>query len=161
MQFSKQKQSLLFKQTVATYIIFTVFIIIKTIFKLFIPLYILILIVITLFGHSFIGNYLNFYNRSQHFDRYLHVFGSFSTALFIFSIITNIINPTVSSKLYSAFFVVSLGMSSGVFFEIMEFSQDSISKTNHQKGLKDTDLDLICNVIGSTIAGVFAYFFLI
>jgi len=124
-------------------------------------MYILILIIITLFGHSFIGNYLNLYNKSQHFDRYLHLFGSFSNALFIFSIITNIINPTVSSKLYSALFVISLGISSGVFFEILEFSQDSTANTNHQKGLKDTNLDLIYNIIGSLIAGVFAYFLLI
>jgi len=135
--------------------------IIQTLFKLSIPQYILILVIITIFGHSFIGNYFNLYNRSQHFDRYLHVFGSFANAIFIYSIIAKIINPTVSSKLYGAIFVVTLGISAGVFFEIMEFAQDSKSKTNHQKGLKDTDLDLICNVIGSCIAGVFAYYFLI
>ena len=116
---------------------------------------------IAIFGHTYFGNLLNFYNSSKHFDRYLHAFGSFSFALFVYSIIEKSINPVISSKLYSAIFVVALGISMAVVFEIIEFTHDSLLKTKKQKGLKDTDFDLISDVIGAIIAGVFAFYVLL
>lgn len=160
-KFAKSNQTPLLKQTVLSYALFAILLIVLALFKIKIPQYILIMVVTTFFVHSFFGNYLDLYNRSQHFDRYLHLFGSFANALFVYFIIIKSINPTVSSKLYSALFVVTLGISIGAFFEILEYSQDSKKNSNHQKGLVDTDFDIIFNVIGSAIAGVFAYFFVI
>ena len=49
----------------------------------------------------------------------------------------------------------------GVVFEIIEFTHDSLLKTKKQKGLIDTDFDLISDVIGAIIAGVFAFYVLL
>lgn len=114
---------------------------------------------ITLFGHSFIGNYLNVYNKSKYYDRYLHGFGAFSFSLFAYSIIDKTVFHPVIPRLYGSIFMISLGIALGCLLEILEFSNDVRLKTKNQKGLKDTDFDLIGNVIGSIVCGVYAFFF--
>ena len=156
-QLAKKKSNLL-NETLVSYFGFCLSLLINFLCKLSVPDYIFILIMITIFGHTYIGNFLNFYNRSKHFDRYQHAFGSFSFALFVYSFIDKSINPVINSKLYSAIFVVALGISMGVVFEIIEFTHDSLLKTKKQKGLKDTDFDLISDVVGAMIAGVFAFY---
>jgi hypothetical protein len=54
--------------------------------------------------------------------------------------------------------IASLGITLGVFVEIIEFTMDSRKhiEIKLQKGLKDTNFDLISDVIGSALAGVFA-----
>ncbi|MFT9057152.1 MAG: hypothetical protein ABF449_11180, partial [Ethanoligenens sp.] len=62
----------------------------------------------------------------------------------------------LSSKIYKAGFVATIGISLGCLFEIYEFILDSISHSNHQHGLTDTNFDLISDVIGAVIAGIVA-----
>jgi uncharacterized membrane protein YjdF len=67
------------------------------------------------------------------------------------------------SKIFRALFIVFLGISIGAIFEIIEFIIDTHKKEESQrakmqKGLKDTDFDLICDIIGSALGSIFAYF---
>ncbi len=156
-QFARKKIPALIKETILSYILFCVYLVIEYFLKIQVSDYILILVMISMLGHTFIGNCLNFYNSSKHYDRYLHIFGSFSFAIFSYSVIVSITHPNINSKIYSALFVVTLGISIGAIFEIIEFISDSLTKKNNQRGLKDTNFDLIADIIGSFIAGIFAY----
>jgi hypothetical protein len=86
----------------------------------------------------------------------LHVFGTFAFTLFFFSIIHKTTRMVYSSKLYTFIFITSLGVCLGVLFELIEFTLDILFKANNQRGLLDTNLDLIANVLGAILAGVFA-----
>ena len=103
---------------------------------------------------TIIGNYLKVYNTSKYYDRFLHALGSFSFSLFYYSILTKTTTLTIEPKFYISIFVASIGISLGCIYEIYEFISDSIIKSNNQHGLKDTNFDLISDVIGSIIAGI-------
>lgn len=123
--------------------------------KLSIPNFIITCSVITVIGHTFIGLYLKLYYKSKYYDRYLHLFGAFSFSLLAFSIINNIAPLHNESWIYTSVFVMTLGISIGVIFEILEFIHDSFSNgIKSQHGLADTDFDLIFNVLGSVFAGI-------
>ncbi|MCX7615287.1 MAG: hypothetical protein N2Z65_05995 [Clostridiales bacterium] len=121
-----------------------------------VPYFIMLLPLIASFLHSFVGDHLNLYNRSKTFDKYLHAFGTFSISLFTYFIIGNITDPG-GSKLFRALFIFFLGTGIGSIFEVFEFTMDSLHKTFMQKGLKDTDMDMVFNIIGSAAAAIFAY----
>jgi len=113
---------------------------------------------ITILGHTFIGEYFRVYRKSKTYDRYLHLFGSFTFSLFVYSIISSLMKPVPSSKGYVAVLIATLGISVGVFFELAEFTLDTAAKKKKyqksQHGLADTDYDMIFNVIGSVIAAI-------
>lgn len=156
-QFARRKKTILLKNTIFIYLLFLCLFIAEYLFKFRVANYIITFVIITLGCHSFVGDYLNIYNKSKHFDRYLHIFGAFSFSLFSYSIIDKTINHPVIPKLYASIFIVTLGITIGVFLEIIEFTQDSRMKTRNQKGQTDTNFDLIANVIGACIAGIYYY----
>ena len=122
-----------------------------------IPSFIITCSLLAIVGHSFIGTLLDVYHRSKTYDRYLHLFGSFSFALLVFSILDRIIVPAIKSKIYVFLFVMTLGITIGVFFEIIEFVHDRFSKkVKCQHGLADTDFDMIFNIAGSFLAAMVA-----
>ena len=139
---------------IASLIFYLVFLIAQYNLKFHVRAFIILLILITLIGHHLIGQYLNFYNRSKHYDRFLHTLGSFSFSLFFYSILDKITIPAIHSKPYVSIFVATIGISLGCIFEIGEFILDTINNSNNQKGLIDTNFDLISNIIGATIAGI-------
>jgi hypothetical protein len=124
---------------------------------------ILVLLICTMLGHLFIGEYFDVYHKTKYYDRFLHVFGSFTFALFAYSVTRNILGPIQSPDSYIPLLVASIGISIGAIFEIGEFLHDSLSKkdkrSKHQHGLTDTDFDLISDVIGSVAAGVLSFAF--
>jgi len=65
-----------------------------------------------------------------------------------------IVIPTIYPKFYVSIFVATIGISLGCIFEIYEFILYSTINSNNQHGLKDTNFDLISDVIGSVIAGI-------
>jgi len=69
--------------------------------------------------------------------------------------------PNISSKIYIAIFVTTLGITLGVFLEILEFVLDIIRKKNNQRGLLDTDFDLVYDVIGAILAGFISFFIIL
>jgi hypothetical protein len=88
------------------------------------------------------------------------VFGSFSFALFVYRLIQLFLNPVISPKLYSALFVFTLGVVLGAISDILEFLYDALFKSKKQKGLIDTDFDLIVDLTGAAAAGIGAYYYL-
>ncbi len=141
-------------ENIVTYIFYLTFLTVQYKFKFQVNAFIILLILITFIGNNLIGNYLNFYNRSKYYDRFLHAFGSFSFSLFFYSILDKIIIHTIYSKLYVSIFVATIGISLGCIFEIYEFILDLNTNSNNQHGLIDTNFDLISNIIGAIIAGI-------
>ena len=123
-------------------------------FKLYVPVFIITCFIITVIGHFFLGNYLDLYHKSKIYDRWLHLFGAFSFSLLVFSILNSAVLPFPNNDFYMSFFVVTLGISIGTLFEILEFIHDIASKKPRcQHGLMDTDYDMLFNLLGSIIAG--------
>ncbi len=124
--------------------------------KIFIRWFILILGLVNAVIHSYMGHHIRLYDTSLYFDKILHVYGIFSFSLAAYSIIVDSPNISLNSKLW-IFIIVSLcGIAIGTLFEIVEFTLDLILKTQSQKGLLDTNLDLVSDVIGALAAGLLA-----
>lgn len=117
--------------------------------------YVKILISITVIFHLAGGQLFNLYITSYWFDNLLHLLGSFSFSLFYYSILCSLFNFKANSRGLIFIIVASLGISGGVFFEVIEFTLDELFNSNNQHGLIDTDLDIIFNIIGSILAGLF------
>ena len=151
--FKKKKYNFLI-ENIITYIFYLIFLIVQYKLKFHVMAFIILLVLITIIGNNLIGNCLNVYNHSKYYDRFLHALGAFSFSLFNYSILTKTAMLTIHPKLYVSIFVASLGISQGCIYEIYEFILDSTTKSNNQHGLKDTNFDLISDVIGAIIAGV-------
>lgn len=151
----KKKQGMI-AVNIISYVFYLIFLYLQYKLNFRVRIFIILLVLIAFIGNNYLGVYLDFYHRSKYYDRYLHVFGSFSFSLFFYSILDKIVAPAVSSKIYISIFIASIGIAFGCLFEIGEFIIDSKSKksSKHQHGLKDTDYDLISNVIGSAAAGI-------
>lgn len=149
-----KKKYFFFFETLVTYIYYLIFLIVQYKLKFHVRGFIILLVLIALIGHHIIGQYLNVYNRSKYYDRFLHAFGSFSFSLFYYSILYKITQHVTYPKFYVAIFVATIGISLGCVFEIYEFTLDTTNNLNNQHGLRDTNFDLISDIIGSTFAGI-------
>ncbi|MEA4833129.1 hypothetical protein SDC9_145475 [bioreactor metagenome] len=146
------------ESALSSYVFYLIAFIAIWIFDLPVPTFIIVLTMLTVFISGFFGHYLGWYIKSKVFDRYLHAFGSFSFALLAYFMVTGIIT-TGESKIFQALFVFTAGMTLGSVFELSEASHDRGNVLKNQKGLKDTNMDMLCDLLGSFAAGVF-YFFL-
>jgi hypothetical protein len=119
-----------------------------------------VLWLLTILGHTFIGEYFTVYRKSKTYDRYLHLVGSFVFSYFIYSILSSLIKPSPGSKIYVGILIATIGITAGVVFELAEFIYDTVGKkgkyNKSQHGLADTDYDMIYNVIGSVVAAIFS-----
>lgn len=156
--FNKKKYDYLITNIIV-FLLMLLFLFYEYFFNVKINSIILTLVIVSIIGHSYGGEYLNLYYTSKIYDKALHLFGSFSSSLFVYSIIYNIIKPINYSKPYVSLFVLTLGVTLGVLFEIIEFTIDTLFKTKCQSSHKDTNLDLIFNVIGATLAGIISSYF--
>ena len=118
--------------------------------------YIRILLIITLSSHNLIGEYYNAYNKVPFFDNALHLFGIFSFSLFVYTLLVSTIDIKASRPMLLTFIlVILLGIAMGTIFELMEFALDQFTNENNQRDLTDTDLDLLFDLIGALLAGIF------
>ena len=131
---ARKKNKLMLISNAVILVFYCIFLYVKYLYSLNIPNYILLLSIIASFIHTFFGEYLNFYNQSIVFDRYLHGYGSFSIALLSYFLIANLIGS--GSKLFNAVFIMFLGVGLGSVFEVFEFAMDAMQKNKHAKGLK-------------------------
>lgn len=143
------------KQTAVPAILYLSYLMVICILRISIPYLVLIFVMVSVFLHTIAGHYLELYKKSKLFDRYQHGLGSFSFALLIYLTISKV-TVAGGSLLFRAVFVASLGITAGAIFEIFEYIHDSKNKTKLQRGLKDTDFDIISDVIGSVLAAVLA-----
>lgn len=148
------------KAAISIYVLYAIIFLAVWIFKLSIPTYLIFLTMLSIFIAAFFGYYRAWYNRSKVFDRYVHVFTPFSFALFIYCVIQNLF-LTGGSIAFQSLFIFTIGMTLGSLNELLEAAIDAKSNANNQRGLKDTNTDLFAGLIGSLLAGVFAYFFLL
>lgn len=158
----QKKRYPLFLKTTVIYALSIFFLMIQPAAGLHVRVSVLALAFIAVLGHLVAGNYWNYYDRSRHFDRYWHAFGSLAFSLFGYSVLKQTVSHYVSRvavpKFYTVVAVSTIGISLGCLFEIYEFILDSVCHTHHQHGLTDTDVDLIADVIGAVSAGIVSIF---
>ena len=109
------------------------------------------------FLHNIFCYYLKLYEISRVFDRYLHAFGAFTFALLVYFILGRFIEYG-GSRTFLALYVLTLGVTVGTIFELFEFCMDIKEAANMQKGLRDTNTDMLFNLLGSFAAAVCAFF---
>lgn len=148
------------KATVSAYILYALIFAAVWIFRLSIPSYLMFLTMLSIFIVAFFGYYRAWFNRSKVFDRYLHVLVPFSFSLFLYCVIQNLF-LTGGSKAFQSLFIFTISMTLATLNELLEAAIDAVSNANNQRGLKDTNTDLLGSFIGSLLAGIFAYFFLL
>ena len=159
-RFAMLKKRMYLQAVLTMFTLVFLYILSDLIFNIGVPKLILTSVMVSIFIQTYCGYYLDLFMRSKIFDRYLHAFGTFSFALFFYSILGIMIRPSVSPKLFVSIFIFTLGMTVGVFFEIIEFILDKIKHTKMQKNLKDTNFDIIFDIIGSLLAAAIGYFLL-
>ncbi len=100
--------------------------------------------------HSFFGQFLDFYEYFPGWDKLLHFYGSFVITIFFFETLRQ------SSKFWNAknipdalFMAFLLGAFAGLVWEIAEYVTDKIFPyIGAQRGLDDTMMDFVFNVLG-------------
>ncbi len=111
-----------------------------------------LLIVFVSILHLALGQYYELYRTNTYFDKMLHVIGAFSICLFVYQVLVSLFESYLNSRFLVFILISSVGITSGVLLEILEFVIDIIFNTSNQHGLIDTNLDLIFNILGSSIA---------
>ena len=159
-QLFKNSKKMLAPQVMIPPALYLIFLLALYLLKISIPYIVLIFYLITVFTHSFIGFYMNLYKRSKTFDRYLHGFGTFSTSLLFYLTLTKLTSAG-GSILFQAIFVAALGIAISMVYEVIEFFHDTKSNEKMQRGLRDTDFDMLSNILGGIAAAVFAACFLL
>lgn len=117
------------------------------------PDYIAILVLLSLSGHNIIGYLLNWYVKSNVFDKYLHVFGTYSFSLLGYFYLQ--LNNIPLTKIKKFILTMMIGLSLATLYELVEFAMDYFIKpaVPAQSGLLDTNLDLLGDLIGGLAAG--------
>lgn len=111
------------------------------------------LLILVAILHLAFGQYLNFYKTSIYFDKILHLIGTFTISLFIYQVLVSLVGEQLGSRFLVFILISSIGITFGVFLEILEFAIDIIFNASNQYGLVDTNVDLIFNVFGASFAG--------
>lgn len=140
-----------------SFVLFSLLVLSVYLFHLVFPYYALILTTAVLLIHSILGFHFEFYNKFQTFDHYLHAFGTFSFALLIYHLLSNFL-IFGGSLTVRALFIFFLGIGLGALFEVSEYVFDFKNRSHMQQGLKDTNNDLIWDIVGALCAAVFGYF---
>ncbi len=157
--YARQKNYAFIIENAIVYVLFLAFLFLQYKLSFFVELSIITFIIIAMLGHLFGGEYLELYLNKKHYDRVLHGFGTFAFTLFAYSIILKTLLPISEPKLYTTLFVAFLGVTLGAIFELLEFTIDLIFKSKSQPGLKDTDVDLVSDLVGAILASLtFAFF---
>lgn len=116
------------------------------------------------FASIFLGEALDFYERLWWWDLALHGFSAIGFGLigFLFVLMLFEGDRFAAPPSAIAFVTFCVAMTIGAIWEIFEFGMDQIFGLNMQKsGLLDTMGDLMINAVGSLIASVTGYFYLI
>jgi hypothetical protein len=145
---------------IGDFVFWLVYIILELKQKWVIPLYIRIVVILSILSNSVFGEFINLYITSVSYDRLQHIFGTYSMTLWAFFVIQQFLKVRFIKKKFIVVFIVSLSVTLGTFYEINEFFQDEFFKPTikNQPSLLDTDLDLISNLLGGIIA-LFHYLF--
>lgn len=122
-------------------------------YRVTLPFELDLLITLSIFLNTFMGEGLNFYQKVWLYDKALHIYGSAVVGLLAFVVVYTL-NYTRKVRLslpLIGFFTVTFAMAMGGIWEIMEFTVDSLFGKTTQNGLADTMWDLINDLIGGFI----------
>lgn len=145
------------KASLASFIGYSLVFLIVWIFMLPVPSSVLFLTMLTAFFSSYFGYYRAMYTRSKTFDRYVHALGAFSLSLLAYCMI-RIFLTAGGSRFFQALFIFTIGGTVGAAFELLEALHDIKSDVKYQRGLKDTNMDILFDLIGSCFSAVLAYY---
>lgn len=115
-----------------------------------------LLITLSLFLHTFLGEELDFYDKIPNWDNWLHLYGTAVVAILAFMIVyalhyTRKLRFTIP---FIGFFTVLSALSIGALWELSEFAVDQIFGTNTQKSLEDTMWDIFYDLVGGVIVAI-------
>ncbi|WP_226670301.1 hypothetical protein [Metabacillus litoralis] len=142
------------KSAITDPIFWLIYVILEYKQKWIIPIYVRIVVVISMTTNDFLGELFNLYVTSVLFDRVQHIFGTYSMTLWSFFIIQQFAKTKILHKKLIVILFILLSTSLGALYEIFEFIQDIVfkPKIKNQPSLLDTDLDLISDLSGGIIA---------
>ncbi len=122
-------------------------------YRVTLPFELDLLITLSIFLNTFMGEGLDFYQKVWLYDKALHVYGSAVVGLLAFVVVYTL-NYTRKVRLslpLIGIFTVTFAMAMGGLWEIGEFTVDSLFGKSTQNGLVDTMWDLINDLIGGII----------
>ena len=156
-ELSRQGQYSYTRSVMTTTCFWVIYAFLEARYRFYMNTYVRLMIILTLILDGFFGNYLDLYTTSSIFDKILHVFGTYAFSLFAYVLVVQLLKQPVNSSV-KFILVVSLGVSLGAFYEILEFLTDVFSHPIpiSQPSLLDTDLDLMGDAIGAVFAAIHA-----
>lgn len=122
-------------------------------YRVTLPFELDLLITLSIFLNTFMGEGMNFYQRVRLYDKVLHIYGSAVVGLLAFVVVYTL-NYTRKVRLslpFIGFFTITFAIAMGAVWEIMEFAVDSLFGKTTQNGLADTMWDLINDFVGGVI----------
>jgi uncharacterized membrane protein YjdF len=143
---------------VITSIFILIFNCIKKRYKVRVNNYIYAITLLSIVSHTFLGEWLGLYIKSNFFDRIQHIFGTYALTLYIYSFINERLGKTYTPS-RELIDILALGIALGAILEILEFIADLLLKPQmpYQPSIMDTDLDLIFDVFGAFVAVIHVY----
>lgn len=150
-----QREAYLFTaSTVAAVAISLVPSIVERNYRVTLPFELDLLITLSLFLHTFLGEGMNFYQRINHWDKLLHLYGGSVVAILGFLIVYTL-HYTRKVRLslpLIGLFTIIFALAVGALWEIGEFTVDNVFMRHTQDDLADTMWDLIGDLTGGCIA---------
>lgn len=143
------------RSVAATSCLWIVYVWVEAKHDLYVPNYVRTAVMMAIFMDGFFGYYLAYYITSTVFDKLLHIFGTYAFSLFAFVIIMQRLRLGLPPW-FCGLFIILLGISQGVMYEIAEFMVDSWGNPilPGQPSLEDTNLDLIGDTVGALLAAL-------
>ncbi|HDQ07865.1 MAG TPA: DUF2238 domain-containing protein [Methanoculleus sp.] len=130
--------------------------------RLTIPWWLTFLIVLSLYIHL-AGNYFQWYiSLYPYYDKIGHLISGTTVALLGFALVLLIDQYSENNfnRPIIIFLIVMLTMAVGAFWEIFEFTVDTLLGVNMQHGLNDTMLDMIFVLIGAILVAALGNIYL-
>lgn len=125
-------------------------------YRIQLPFELDLLITLAIFSHTFLGEWLMFYERVWMWDKFLHFFNSAVVAILAFVAVYSL-HYTKKLRLtvpFVGFFTLIFSGAMGAVWEIIEFWVDILFNQTMQGGLNDTMWDLMYDLIGGGIIAV-------
>jgi len=122
-------------------------------YRVTLPFELDLLITLSIFLNTFMGEGMNFYQKVRLYDKALHIYGSAVVGLLAFVVVYTL-NYTRKVRLslpFIGFFTITFAIAMGAVWEIMEFAVDSLFGKTTQNGLADTMWDLVNDFVGGVI----------
>lgn len=117
--------------------------------------YVRMLVMTAVITDGFFGYYLEYYVSSFVFDKVQHIFGTYAFALFAYVLVIQLAPSRMLGRTFTFVLITALGISIGAIYEVAEFLVDQYANPiiPSQASLLDTDLDIVCDIVGAAIAG--------